>query len=269
MPLTCLKRRGPPGRRDTEAGAALELARHRGWREIWVEALLTEPEVWARSGGWPVRGLACMLACSSKRTGRVSSEACGDPSNVVLFPIWLRAVRDDDAASVDAAAAMALIGEIEPSFREVVLAGDAGGYALPPSGLSEPVREETARYVMEQVLPLTPGERRRALCHLLGPVLGAALAACRASAGAARRSRASATEVERAHREGGYWMEPRQRQAEALAREAGRLLIVAYVRCQEARGVERAVGLARRGEAWTAPEGGNTAAWHDVAGVTA
>ncbi len=195
----------------------------------------------------------------------MSSEACDGPSNVVLFPIRLRAVRDDDTLPVDAAAAMALIEEIEPSLWDVVLAGDAGGYALPPSGLSERVGEETARYVMEQVLPLTAGERRRGLCHLLG----AALAACRASAGAARRSRAAATEVERAHREGGYWMEPRQRQAEALAREAGRLLIVAYVRCQEARGVERAVGLARRGEAWTAPEGGNTAAWHGVAGMTA
>lgn len=102
------------------------------------------------------------MLCSSKRTGCVSSEACGGPSNVVLFPIRLRAVRDDDALPVGAAA-VALIEEIEPSFRDVVLAGDVGGYALPPCDLSERVREETARYMVEQVLPLAPGERRRAL----------------------------------------------------------------------------------------------------------
>ena len=52
-----------------------------------------------------------------------------------------------------------------------------------------------------------------------------------------------------------------EERAEMSALEAGRLLVVAYGRCQEAHGVARAVGLARRGEAWTPHDAAETTAW--------
>ena len=62
-------------------------------------------------------------------------------------------------------------------------------------------------------------------------------------------------------------MDPFEERAEVLALEAGRLLVVAYGRCQEAHGVARAVGLARRGEAWMPHDAAEIAAWLTEAGA--
>ena len=199
----------------------------------------------------------------------LADEAAGAPTNVVLFPAMWRIAKRDAEELACPAASMALIWAIEPAFRDVALAGELGGFALPPSDLSERVCEETARYVLEQVLPLALTEQRRALGHLLEPVLATALTACRDAAGSVRRSRKAAAEVERARVDGGYWMEPREQLADVLRREAARLLIVAHVRCQEARGVERAVGLARCGEAWPGPGGAARPEWRGAAEVSA
>ena len=75
------------------------------------------------------------------------------------------------------------------------------------------------------------------------------------------RCAAALREVEQARREGGHWMDPLEERAEVLALEAGRLLVAAHGRCQEAHGVARAVGLARRGETWTPRDAAETTAW--------
>lgn len=149
--------------------------------------------------------------------------------------------------------------DVEPDVREVVFAADSLGLVLPASDLRDRVDEEAARHIAEQVLPLPLSEQRVALDGLLLPVAVAALGACEASSWASRRCVSAFREAERARQEGGHWMAPLEERAEMLALEAGRLLVAAYQRCQEARGVVRAVGLARQGEPWT-PVGG-TAGW--------
>ena len=66
---------------------------------------------------------------------------------------------------------------------------------------------------------------------------------------------AALRDVEQARQEGGHWMDPVEERAEALAREAGMLLVMAHRRCQEAH------GLARRGETWTPRDVAETTAW--------
>ncbi len=68
-------------------------------------------------------------------------------SNVVRFPSELRVLPS-----------MALIGALEPDLREVILLADSLGLELPSPDLCDRVDEETARYVAEQVLPLTASE---------------------------------------------------------------------------------------------------------------
>ena len=139
----------------------------------------------------------------------------------------------------------------EPDVREVVFAAESLGLALPAADLRDRVDEETARHIAEQVLPLAPSERRLALDVLLAPVATAALRACADAAWASGHCAAALRDVEQARQEGGHWMDPFEERAEALALEAGMLLVMAYRRCQEAHGVARAVGVARRGETWT------------------
>ncbi len=179
-----------------------------------------------------------------------------DSTNVVRFPSE-RAVHP----------LMDRICDVEPDARGVVLAADSLGLVLPASDLRARVDEETARHIAEQVLALAPCERRVALDALLAPVAVAALRACAEAAWASGHCAAARRDVEQARREGGHWMDPLEERAEVLALEAGRLLVVAYGRCQEAHGVARAVGLARRGEAWTPCDAAETAAWLTEAGA--
>ena len=148
---------------------------------------------------------------------------------------------------------------VEPDVREVLLVADSLGLAMPAANLRDRVDEETARHIAEQVLPLAPAEKRLAPDGLLAPV--AALRACAEAARASGHCAAALREVEQAHREGGHWMEPFEERAEALSLEAGRLLVAAYGRCQEAHGVAHAVGLARRGETWTPCDAAEATAW--------
>ena len=149
----------------------------------------------------------------------------------------------------------------EPGVREVVFAADGLGLAMPASDLRDRVDEETARHIAEQVLPLPPSERRLALDVLVAPVAAAALRACADAARPSGHCAAALRDVEQARQEGGHWMDPVEECAEALAREAGMLLVMAHRRCQEAHGVARAVGLARRGETWTPHDAAETTAW--------
>ena len=137
---------------------------------------------------------------------------------------------------------MERVCEVEPDVREVLFAADSLGLAMPAADLRDRVDEETARHIAEQVFPLAPAERRLALDVLLAPVAAAALRACADAAWASGHCAAALQDVEQARREGGHWMDPVEERAEVLAREAGTLLVVAYRRCQEARGGAGAAG---------------------------
>lgn len=162
---------------------------------------------------------------------------------------------------------MALVGKLEPDGREVVLAGADLGLDLPPTDLFDQVDAETARCIAEQVLPLTPDGQRRALDEMLQPVLAAAVVACRAAKLASLRVAEAAREVMEMQTEGGHWMEPLEETADALLHEAALAMIEAQRRCQEARGVSRAVGMARRGEAWVPYDPAATSSWLAAAGA--
>ncbi len=138
---------------------------------------------------------------------------------------------------------MERVRDAEPDVREGLFAADSLGLAMPAADLRDRVDAETARRIAEQVLPLAPAERRLALNGLLAPVA------------------AALRDVEQARRAGGHWMGPLEERAETLALEAGRLLMAAHERCQEAHGIARAVGLARRGETWTPYGAAETTAW--------
>ena len=156
---------------------------------------------------------------------------------------------------------MERVCDVEPDVREVLFAADGLGLAMPAADLRDRADEETARHIAEQVLPLAPSERRLALDVLLGPVAMRALRACADVAWASGHCAAVLRDVEQARREGGHWLDPLEERAEALALDAGRLLVAAHGRCQEAHGVARAVGLARRGEVWTPRDAAETTAW--------
>jgi len=132
--------------------------------------------------------------------------------------------------------------------------------------LCDRVDAETARFIAEEVLPLSREEQRRALRELLHPVVVAAVEACGMADGMSRRSAAVAVDLLHAQASGGYWMAALEERSDARMMDAAALLIVAHCWCQEAHGVSRAVGMARRGEAWEPHRASETSAWLARAG---
>lgn len=183
-------------------------------------------------------------------------EAGGERTNVVRFPIELRA-----------APSLALIREMEPDVRDIVFAAEGLGLNVASPDLQERIAAETTQRIAQQVLPLAPTEQRRALDELLRPVMTAAFDACREAGRAAKRSSKAAGDVLQALATGGYWMAPLERRADALLHEAALAMVEAHRRCQEARGVSRAVGMARRGEAWVPYDPVATSEWLAEAGA--
>ena len=90
-----------------------------------------------------------------------------------------------------------------------------------------------------------------ALDALLDPVVARAVDACRAAHDMALDAAEAQQMLHQAQTSGHCWAEPLQQRAEALTLKAATLLIEAHARVEEAEGVARAVGLARRGETWT------------------
>jgi len=177
------------------------------------------------------------------------------PSVVVRFPVELRAEPSMD-----------LIHEIEPDAREVLLVAECFGLEPPLLDLCDQVDAETARFIAEQVLPLSRAEQRRALVELLHPVVVAAVAACGRADGMSKRSAAAAGDLLHAQASGGYWVAALEERSNARMMDAAALLIVAHCRCQEAHGVSRAVGMARRGEAWEPYRASEASVWLARAG---
>ncbi len=177
------------------------------------------------------------------------------PSVVLRFPIELRSEPS-----------MELIREIEPDAREVLLVAECFGLEAPMVDLCDRVDAETARFIAEQVLPLPREERRGALGALLHPVVVAAVEACVRADGMSRRSAAAVGDLLRAEASGGYWTAGLKERSDARMMDAAALLIAAHCRCQEAHGVSRAVGMARRGEAWEPHRASEASAWLSRAG---
>ncbi len=177
------------------------------------------------------------------------------PSVVVRFPVELRA-----GPSMD------LIREIEPDAREVVLVAECFGLEAPLVDLCDRVDAETARFIAEQVLPLSRGERGRALRELLHPVVAAAVEACGMADRMSKRSAAAAADLLYAQASGGDWVAALEECSNARMMDAASLLMVAHCRCQEAHGVSRAVGMAHRGEAWEPHGALEASAWLARAG---
>lgn len=170
----------------------------------------------------------------------MSIELLPGMTNVVRFPLERRV-----------APSMALVFAIAPDCREVERVGEAFRLELPPHDLHRLVDAETAAYVAANILVLAPAERGPALDALLRPVEAEAVEACRHADRAGKRAVAAQERLVRAQAEiGGSWLLPLEEQADALTQQAAELLVLAHRRCQEARGVARAVGYARRGEAW-------------------
>lgn len=166
-------------------------------------------------------------------------------TNVVRFPVELRV-----APSMD------LIYGIEPDVREVLSVSEAFFLELSDLDLREHVDAGTAEYIAEHILPLDPHERRPALDELLRPIVAVAVEACRRADRAGKRSVEAQQRLHQAQLAGSSWLEPLEpleQAADGLLQEAAELLILAHQRCQEAHGVNRAVGMARRDQAW-APE---------------
>ncbi len=162
-------------------------------------------------------------------------------SNVVRFPVERRARPTLD-----------LLREIEPDVREVLQVAESFQLPLPGVELRDAVDEEVAEHIMNHVRP-EPGEARRAeLDAILAPVVAKAVQACREAHDAALVATEAQEQVVRAQSEGGYWLQPLTERADTLTTEAARLLVDAHVRAEEAEGTARAIGLAKRGETWTA-----------------
>jgi len=176
-------------------------------------------------------------------------------TNVVRFPIELRA-----------APSMEVLYEIEPDGREVSLIADSYMLEMPEPELFDLVDHETALYIADHILPLAPAEQRTALAELLDPVVTLAVAACRDADRTSKRLVKAEALLLRAKTEGGYYLQPIEENANALSQEAAELLILAHRRCIEAHGVNRAIGMARRGETWAPYSAAETSDWLAEAG---
>ena len=176
--------------------------------------------------------------------------------NVVRFPIELRV-----------APSMAVLYDIAPDPREVLLIAESYQLEPPNPDLAHQVDAETARYVAEQVLPLAPSERPAALSGLLDPVVRRAVEACGDADRVSKQLVKAEQALLHARTESGSSPPLLEAAANALSWRAAELLILAHERCQEARGVNRAVGLARRGETWTPYSAAETSDWLVEAGL--
>ena len=175
-------------------------------------------------------------------------------TNVIRFPLEQR-VRPS----------ILLVHEIAPDIREVLLIAEAFQLDGFEPGLEEAADRETAAHIAEQLLPAAPTELKPALAALLDPVVERAVEACRQAHGASVQAVEAQQTLHWAKTERGSWLQPLEERAEVLTRRAAQLLLLAYARCQEAWGVDRAVGFARRGETWQPRSADDAGDW--LAGV--
>lgn len=160
-------------------------------------------------------------------------------TNVIRFPVERRARPTLD-----------LLREIAPDAREVSSAVEAFGLNDPTLGLRDAVDFSTAEYILNHVCAEPGPKRQAALEGLLFPVVEQAIFACRKAHDAAVAAGEAQQTLLYAQTEGGFWLDPLAATAEDLTDVAVDLLVEAHRKAEEAEGVARAVGLAKRGETW-------------------
>ena len=161
-------------------------------------------------------------------------------SNVIRFPVEQRARPSYE-----------LLTEIEPDIREVMNVAEAFGLEGVDHNLKDATDRETARHLAEQVLPIAGPELNARLDGVLAPAVERAVEACRAAHASSVRTVAAQQKLHAAKVGGSSWLEPLEEQADLSTRETAELLVAASARCQEVRGMKRAIDLARKGEPWT------------------
>jgi hypothetical protein len=134
-------------------------------------------------------------------------------------------------------------------LRDVLSIAEAFGLGTPAPDLRDRVDAATAEYILNQ-FDGVGGPPAAALAALLDPVVAKAISACRI----AHDNAADAVEAQRvlltAQAAGRIRIDRLTERTEALALRTAHLFIAAMVAAEEAEGVARAVGLARRGEPW-------------------
>ena len=182
--------------------------------------------------------------------------AGADLSNVIRFP--LERIR---GLSLD------LLREVAPDLREVLLAADSCGLDNPRRDLSDIVDARTAEYILNEA-PQQPGAARTQMLDAMASrVIEAAAASCRAVQAAHRAAAAMRQSLEAARRIGQGWEEELEQRSSELTLAWAASLVEAYERCEEAEGVVRATGLARRGEPWTPVDRAGLGEWLAEAGL--
>jgi hypothetical protein len=159
-------------------------------------------------------------------------------TNVVRFPLERRA-----------RPTLELLRAVTPDVREVLNVAEAFGMAMPVPDLRERVDATTAEQIANQI-PAGGAEREAMLCELFEPVVAGAIASCREAHDAWAGAAAAGETLRRARRAGYFRIDSLQERAAGLTWRASELMMIAHMRAEEAEGVARAVGLARRGEAW-------------------
>lgn len=158
--------------------------------------------------------------------------------NVVRFPVERRA-----------RPSLALLREIAPDVREIFLIAESFDIDAPLLDLRERVDARTAQYITDQ-FGGTNGTPSAVLDEMLRSVVVKAVEACHAAHDVALEATQARGELHHAETAGGYWLDPLRERAEALIVRAAELTVAAHIASEEAEGVARAVGLARRGEPW-------------------
>jgi len=160
-------------------------------------------------------------------------------TNVIRFPLEERARPSCE-----------LLQEIEPDIREVMSVAEAFGLDGYDPNLTDATDCETARYLAEQILPVAGPDLNRVLDEMMAPAVERAVAACRVAHASSLRTVEAQQRLHAATVSGSSWLEPLKERAEATTQETAELLVAASARCQEVRGMKRAIGFARKGEPW-------------------
>ena len=159
-------------------------------------------------------------------------------TNVVRFPVERRA-----------RPTLELLRDIAPDVREVLSIAEAFDLDMPAHDLRDRVDLETAEHILNRIA----GTRMlsSALDELVNPTVARAIDACRAAHDVSVAAAEAQQVLLSAQVAGHSWLDPLRERAEALTLRTAEFLIDAHRRVEEAEGVARAVGFARRGENWT------------------
>ena len=157
--------------------------------------------------------------------------------NVLRFPFEERARPTLD-----------LMRDLAPDCRVVDLTAEAFDLPLPDVDFRHRVDAETAEHILNHIDPRPGKARNMALRTLRDRAVDAAVQAARAWRRASVAADDARRHVAQARTDGGFWMNGLRR--EALERDAAALLLEAYLQCEAAEGVARAVRLALGGEEW-------------------